>query len=148
MSQRPGVDDGRAGLLVHEDAVKDVERIDRDDTRYESLLRLAIESLRGKAAAIDLAAFVHEFREALIHEEVARKRLVAKRREAALETERHARSIEQDRGFIAFAEQPRGDERIHDPDRAFKGNGVKSDERFFAGVGLDVRKYFLLVVHE
>src|SRR3954468_12357846 len=66
MSERPGVDDRRARFLVREEAVEHVQRIDRDDARHESLLRLPVERLRGEAARIDFAAFFNEFRDALI----------------------------------------------------------------------------------
>src|SRR5277367_232488 len=96
MLQRPGVDDGRARLLVQEDAIEHVERIDRDDAGHERFFGLPVERLRGEAAAVDLAAFLHELREALVHEEVARKSFVAEGGEAALEAERDARPVEQD----------------------------------------------------
>ncbi len=145
---RPGIDDRGARLLVHEDAIQHVERIDRDDAGDEGFFRLPVERLGGEAAAVNLAAFLHEFREALIDEEMAGKRLVAERRKAALEAERDAGAVKQDGGLVSFAQQARGHQRVDDPDRAFKGDGVKSDESFFAGIGFDVGKDFLFVIHE
>src|SRR3954466_3617405 len=92
--QRPGVDDRRARLLVQEDDVQDIEWVDRDDAGNEGFLRLPIEGLAGETAGVDFATLIDEFCDALVDEQVAGKRLVPERREAALKAERHAWPVE------------------------------------------------------
>ena len=108
---------------------------------------LAVKGLQGEAAGIDLAALRHELGEPLV-EAVAGEGLVAERRKAALQAERDARSVEQDGGLVAFAQQPRGLQHVDQADGAFERHGVKGDERLLAGIGLDVFKDLLFVVDE
>ena len=68
---------------------------------------MAVERLQGEAAGVDLAALVHELREPLVDEEMAGEGLVAELREAALDAERHAGAVEQDRGLVALPQQAR-----------------------------------------
>ena len=56
--------------------------------------------------------------------------------------------VEQDGSLVALPQQARGDERIDDADGALKGDGVKSDERFLARIGLHIGEYFFFIVHE
>src|SRR5580704_15941127 len=64
----PGIDNRCSRLFVQKNAIQDIQRIDRDDARDESLFRLSVQRLRGESAAIDFATFLHELREALIDE--------------------------------------------------------------------------------
>src|SRR6202162_1307014 len=64
--QCPGIDDRCSRLFVQKDAVQNVQRIDRNNARNKGFLRLSVKRLGGESAAIDFAAFLHEFREALI----------------------------------------------------------------------------------
>jgi len=59
-----------------------------------------------------------------------------------------AGTVQQNRCLVSFAEEARRHQRVDDPDRTFKGDGMKGDESFFAGIGFDVGKHFLFVVHE
>ncbi len=79
---------------------------------------------------------------------VAGERLVAELGKAALHAERNAGTVEQDRGLETFAHQARGLQHVDETDRAFEGDGVKCNERLFAGLGFDVFKYLLLVIDE
>src|SRR5208282_100855 len=145
---RPGIDDCCARFLVHQDTVQNVQRIDWDDPRYKRLFCLAIERLCGKSAAVHLAPFFHKLRQTLVNEEMSRKRLIAKGRESTLEPERDAWAIKQDGCVVSFSQQARCGERVDDTDRPFESDGVKGNERFFAGIGFNIGKHFLFVVHE
>ncbi|MOA36763.1 hypothetical protein D3C78_1583050 [compost metagenome] len=64
---------------------------------------MAVQGLQGEAAGVDLAAFLHEGLDLLVHRQVAGESLGAQGREAALHAKLHARSVEQYLGFEAFA---------------------------------------------
>src|ERR1700759_1895806 len=81
----PGVDDRGSRLFVHQDAFQHIQRVDGNNPRDEGFFRLPIERLGGKPAAIDLAAFLHELREALINKQMSGKRLIAECGKSALE---------------------------------------------------------------
>ena len=108
------------------------------NARNKGFFRLAIKRLGRESAAVDFAAFLHELREALIDEKMSGKRLIAERRKTALEAERDSGTIKQDRRLVSFTQQARSDQSVDNPDRTFKGDGVKGDQSFFAGVGFDV----------
>src|ERR1700751_2725392 len=148
ISHRPGIDNRCARLLVHKNAVQDVQRVDRDYPRDKGFFRLAVQGLGGEPTAVDLASFLHKLCEALIDEEMPWKCFVAERRESALEPERNAGAVKKDGSVVSFAEQACSGQGVDDADRPFERDGVKRDERFFTWIGFDVWKDFLFVVYE
>src|SRR5882672_11204816 len=97
-SHRPGVNHESVVLAVQKNEIEHIERIDRPDSRNKRRLAVTVKRLQRKAARIDLAAFPHELGQLIVEVLVARKGFVAEFRKAALDAERHAGSIEEDRG--------------------------------------------------
>ena len=81
---------------MEQDEIEHVERTDRPDARDQGRLAVAVERLQGKTAAIDLAAFAHEFGQLIVEVLMPGESLVADFRKAALHAERHAGPVEQD----------------------------------------------------
>src|SRR5580658_957812 len=147
-SDGPGVDDHGVVALVDQDEVEHVERADRPNSRDQRRLAMAVQRLKRETAGIDLAAFLEELADLLVHGLMPGERFVAERREAALQAERHAGAIEQHRGLESLAQQPRRLQQVHQSDRSFESDGVKGHERFLARLGLDVLEDLLLIVDE
>src|ERR1700733_13617850 len=102
ISHCPGIDNRCARLLVHQDAIQNIERIDRDNPRDKGFFCLAVQCLGGESTTVDFATFFHELCQALIDEKVPGKRFVAESREAALEAESNTGTVKQDRCLVPF----------------------------------------------
>ena len=79
---------------------------------------------------------------------MTRKCFVADLRKAALHAKRDTGTVKQDGGLEALAHQARGLQHIDEPDRALKGDGVKRDQRFFAGFRFHIFENLLFVIDE
>src|ERR1700729_2656136 len=51
--QCPGIDNRCSRLLVHQDAIQDIEWIDRNNSRDEGFFCLSIERLGGESTAVN-----------------------------------------------------------------------------------------------
>src|SRR5271170_6844283 len=97
--QRPGVEDERAVTPVQQDEIEHVERTDWPDARQQRSFAVTVKHLQREAAAIDLAAFGHELGQLVAEVLRTGKRFIAELRKAALDAERNAWSVKQDRGL-------------------------------------------------
>ena len=67
---------------------------------------------------------------------------------AALHAERDAGAIEQHGGLEALAQQAGRLQQVDEADRALEGDSMEGDERFFAGIRLDVLEHLLFIVDQ
>ena len=146
--KRPGVENDGVGLAVQQHDVEHVERADRDDAFDQRTLAMAVQRLERETARIDLAAFRDELRDLVVEILMARKRLVAELGKAALDAERDAGAIKQDRRLKALALQPRRLQQVHEPDGAFESHGMEGDERFFSRLRLHILENLLFVINQ
>src|SRR5260370_3914427 len=147
-SHRPGVNHESVVLAVQKNEIEHIERIDRPDSRNKRWLAVTVKRLQRKAARIDLAAFTHELGQLIVEVLVARKGFVAQFRKAALDAERHAGSIEEDRGREALALEAQRLKHVHETNRALEGDGVKGNEGLLARLGFDVLEHLLFIVDQ
>src|SRR5258706_1514710 len=147
-SHRPGVNHKSVVPAVQENEIEHIERIDRPDSRNKRWLSVTVKRLQRQAARIDFAALAHELGQLIIEVLVARKGFVAEFRKAALDAERHAGSIEEDRGREALALEAQRLKHVYETDRAFEGDGMKGHEGLLARLGFDVLEHLLFIVDQ
>jgi hypothetical protein len=133
---------------MEQDQIEHVERAHRDDPGHQRRLAVAVEGLQREPAGVDFAALFHEAGDLIVEVEMPRERLVAKGRKTALNAERHAGAVQQNRGLEPFAQQAFRLQQIHQADRPLEGHGVKGDQRLLARLRLDVLEHFFFIVDE
>ncbi|MNM89712.1 hypothetical protein D3C81_1019460 [compost metagenome] len=77
-----------------------------------------------------------------------RERFVAERGESALQPERDAGPIEQNRRLESLALQSRGLKHVDEANGSFERHRMERDERLLARLGLHVFEHLLLVVDQ
>src|ERR1700676_3495709 len=105
---RPSIDNRGARFLMHQYAIENIQRIDRNNARDEGLFGLSVERLGGESTTINFAAFFHEFCETLINKKMSGESLITEGRKTPLKTKGDPWSIKQDRGLVSFAQQAGG----------------------------------------
>src|SRR5260370_35025310 len=147
-SHRPGMNHKGVVPTVQENEIEHIDRIDRPYSGNKRRLAVTVKRLQRKAARIDLAAFAHELGQLIVEVLVTRKGFVAEFRKAALDAERHAGSIEEDRGRQALALEAQRLQHVHETNRALEGDGVKGNEGLLARLGFDVLEHLLFIVDQ
>jgi len=102
---RPSIQNESVLAAMDQYDVQDIKWTDRADTFDQAGFAVPVQSLQREPAGINFAAFGHEFVDLVGVVLMARKSLVAQARKAALNAQRYARPIQQDRGFKALALQ-------------------------------------------